>query len=182
MSLRVLIVDGHLAIGRGLRALLTAMPGLTVIGLTSRGESALAQAASAAPDVALVDTDLPGLCSQAVIRLLRSRLPRTRVVATGIYPERRLAALEAGAHAFVLKDAGYEALQRAITGAASANTGASGPDQADTGLVAAPADTLATPPIAAGAAATSSPIASIAPTVADHPRAPADVPEKRARS
>jgi hypothetical protein len=40
-----------------------------------------------------------------------------RVVALGIYPERRRAALDAGAHAFVLKDAGYDALCAAITGA-----------------------------------------------------------------
>ena len=116
--LRVLIIDGHLAVGRGLKALVGEMPGLHVVGLSTRGERGLAQAAEAAPDVALVDAELPGLCSAAVIRLLRSRLPRTRIVALGIYPERRWAALDAGAHEFVLKDAGYEALRAAIAGGA----------------------------------------------------------------
>ena len=88
---RVLIIDGHLAVGRGLKALVEEMPGLRVVGLCTRGERGLAQAAMTTPDIALVDADLPGLCSAAVIRLLRWRLPRTRVVALGTYPERQRA-------------------------------------------------------------------------------------------
>lgn len=114
--LGVLILDGHLGIGRGLKALVEQMPGVRVVGLCTRGERGLAQAARSRPDVALVDADQPGLCSWAVIHLLRWRLPRTRVVALGIYPERRRSALDAGAHAFVLKDAGYDALRAAISG------------------------------------------------------------------
>ena len=115
-NLRVLIIDGHPAVGRGLKALVGEMPGLCVVGLATRGERGLAQAAEATPDVALVDADMPGLCSAAVIRLLRSRLPKARIVALGIYPERKWTVLEAGAHEFVLKDAGYEALRDAIAG------------------------------------------------------------------
>lgn len=118
-SLRVLIIDGHPAVGRGLEALVGEMPGLHVVGLATRGDRGLAQAAEATPDVALVDADMPGLCSMAVIRLLRARLPRTRIVAMGIYSQRKWTALEAGAHEFVLKDAGYEALRVAIAGGSS---------------------------------------------------------------
>ena len=118
---RVLIIDGHPAVGRGLKALVEEMPGVRVVGLCTRGERGLAQAAETTPDVALVDADLPGLCSAAVIRLLRWRLPRTRVVALGTYAERRQLALGAGAHEFMLKDAGYEALRSAIVGVASAS-------------------------------------------------------------
>ncbi|MCC7370344.1 MAG: response regulator transcription factor [Chloroflexi bacterium] len=116
---RVLIIDRHPAVGRGLKALVGNMPGLRVVGLATRGENGLAQAAEATPDVALVDADLPGLCSEAVIRLLRSRLPLTRIVALGIYPERKWTLLTAGAHEFVLKDAGYDALRSAIAGPAA---------------------------------------------------------------
>jgi DNA-binding NarL/FixJ family response regulator len=115
-GLRALIVDGNLAVGRGLKALIEEIPGLRVVGLATRGERGLAQAAELRPDVALVDADLPGLCSLAIVRLLRWRLPRTRVVALGIYPERLRAMRVAGAHVLVLKDAGYEALRAAITG------------------------------------------------------------------
>src|SRR3954469_14869949 len=118
-SLRVLIIDGHPAVGRGLKALVNSMPGLRVVGLACLVVRGLRQARQAAPDVALVDADLPGLCSLAAIALLKRRLPRLRVVALGIYAERRRAALLAGADEFVLKDAGYDALQAAIGGHAS---------------------------------------------------------------
>ena len=121
-NLRVLIIDGHLAVGRGLKALIEEIPGLCVVGLATRGDRGLKQAALTAPDVALVDADLPGLCSAAVIKLLRWRLPRVRVIALSIYPERQWAALAVGAHAFVLKDAGYDALRVAIAGEDIAET------------------------------------------------------------
>jgi DNA-binding NarL/FixJ family response regulator len=117
-SLRVLIIDGHPAVGRGLKALVSSMPGLKVVGLAYLVVRGLKQAKKAAPDVALVDADLPGLTSLAAIALLRCRLPQTRIVALGIYPERRQASLLAGADAFVLKDAGYDALRAAIGGSA----------------------------------------------------------------
>ena len=80
------------------------------------------------PDIALVDADLPALWSWAMIRRLRWRLPRTRVVALGFHPDQRRAALEAGAHAFVLKVAAYDALRMAIAGEAG---GAERPRNAD---------------------------------------------------
>jgi DNA-binding NarL/FixJ family response regulator len=120
--LRVLIIDGHPAVGRGLKALVDEMPGLRVVGLASRGETGLARAVLTSPDVALVDAGLPGLCGLAAIRLLRWRLPKARIVALGIYPERAPAALGAGAHAFMLKDAGYDALYEAIVAGARDGT------------------------------------------------------------
>jgi DNA-binding NarL/FixJ family response regulator len=92
------------------------MPGLTVVGLDRRPVRGLQQAIETMPDVAVVDADLPGLWSSAMIRRLRWRLPKTRVVALGFHPDQRQAALDAGAHAFVLKVAGYDALRAAIVG------------------------------------------------------------------
>jgi two-component system NarL family response regulator len=112
--LRVLIVDGHPAVGLGLLRLVGIMPGVQVCGLASRGEDGLECAGLTRPHVALVDAELPGDASLAAIRALRACLPRTRIVALGLYPGRRAAALAAGAHAFVLKDAGFEALRAAI--------------------------------------------------------------------
>jgi DNA-binding NarL/FixJ family response regulator len=114
--LRVLVIDEHPGVGRGLKALLEAMPGVEVVGVADCPARGLWQAVRTPPDVALVDAELPGLCGSAVIRLLRARSPETRVVALGIYPDRAATARAAGAHAFLLKDAGYEALQRAVLG------------------------------------------------------------------
>jgi DNA-binding NarL/FixJ family response regulator len=133
MALRVLIIDGHPAVGRGLEALLESMPELAVVGVSQCPVRGHWQALRARPDAVLVDAELPGLCSAAAIRLLRARLPETRVVALGVYPERRAAALGAGAHAFRLKDAGCDALRAAIGGDRECNNPASRPveSQAD---------------------------------------------------
>src|SRR6187455_2872474 len=102
-TLRVLIIEGHPAVGRALETLVGLMTGLKIVGLARLPTRGLQQALEAAPDVTLVDADLPGLWSSAMIRRLRWRLPKTRVVALGFHPDQRQAALEAGAHAFVLK-------------------------------------------------------------------------------
>jgi len=114
--LRVLIIDGHPAVGKALRLLLDRTRNVKVVGLADSGEQGLRQALAEQPDAALVDFELPGMSGCVVICLLRTWLPRLRVIALGTYPERRGQSLAAGAHDFVLKDAGYEALDAAIRG------------------------------------------------------------------
>lgn len=113
-SLRVLIIDAHPAVGLGLTRLLSIMPGIEVCGLAVRGDDGLKCADLTPPDVALVDAELPNDAGLITIRRLRDGLPMTRVIALGLYTARRAAALAAGAHAFVLKDAGFDALRAAI--------------------------------------------------------------------
>jgi DNA-binding NarL/FixJ family response regulator len=114
--LRVLVIEGHPAVGRALGALLERAPDLELVGFARDGERGLRQALAERPDAALVDATLPGMSSCVVIQLLRTWLPRLRVIALGIYPEQRRGALAAGAHAFALKDEGYDALGAAIRG------------------------------------------------------------------
>ena len=113
-SLRVLIIDAHPAVGLGLTRLLSIMPGIEVCGLAVRGDDGLKCADLTPPDVALVDAELPNEAGLITIRRLRDCLPMTRVIALGLYTARRTAALAAGAHAFILKDAGFDALRAAI--------------------------------------------------------------------
>ncbi|MFN8632305.1 MAG: response regulator transcription factor [Chloroflexota bacterium] len=113
-SLRVLVVDAHPIVGQSLVRLVSIMPGVAVCGLAARGQDGIACAELTEPDVALVDAELPGDAALSTIRALRACLPRTRVVALGLYPGRRASMLAAGAHAFLLKDAGYQALRCAI--------------------------------------------------------------------
>jgi two-component system, NarL family, nitrate/nitrite response regulator NarL len=112
--LRVLVIDAHPAVGLGLLRLVGIMPGLQTWGLASGGADGVEQAAATRPDVVLVDAELPQDATPATIRQLRACLPLARVVALGLYPDRRAAMLAAGAHAFILKDAGFEALRAAI--------------------------------------------------------------------
>lgn len=115
--LRVLVVDAHPAVGLGLVRLVGLMPGIAICGLAANGADGVACADQLHPDVALVDAELPGDAAILTIRALRACLPRTRIVALGLYPGRRASMLAAGAHAFVLKDAGFEALRAAIVAA-----------------------------------------------------------------
>lgn len=110
----VLVVDAHPAVGHGLVGLLGIMPGVQVCALATRGEDAMRCADQARPDVVLVDAELPNDAALTTIRQLRACLPAARVIALGLYPDRRAAVLAAGAHAFILKDAGFEALRAAI--------------------------------------------------------------------
>ena len=112
--LRVLVIDAHPAVGQSLVGLLGIMPGVQVCALATRSEDGLICAGQTRPDVALVDAELPEDAALATIRRLRACLPATRVIALGLYAGRRGAMLAAGAHAFVLKDAGFEALRAAI--------------------------------------------------------------------
>jgi len=121
MALSILIIEGHPAIGRGLCSLVGAMPEVELRGVSVDGEEGLARAVQAPPDVVLVDTELPE-AGRALIRRFRAQLPATRVVALGIYPRRGPMALAAGAHCFLYKDAGYDALRAAITGVDAAPT------------------------------------------------------------
>jgi DNA-binding NarL/FixJ family response regulator len=114
--LRVLVINAHPAVGHGLVGLLGIMPGVQVCALATRSEDGLLCAGQTRPDVALVDAELPADAALATIRRLRACLPATRVIALGLYAGRRAAMLAAGAHAFVLKDAGFEALRAAIVG------------------------------------------------------------------
>ena len=126
MVLNVLIIEGHPSVGRGLRALVGAMPDVVVREISPNGVDGLARAVEARPHVVLVDAELPE-AGRALILQLRAWLPATRVVALGMYPRRRAMALAAGAHCFLYKDAGYDALYAAITGA----SGDPGPLAAD---------------------------------------------------
>jgi DNA-binding NarL/FixJ family response regulator len=129
--LRVLVIDAHPAVAHGLVGLLGIMPGIQVCALATRREDGLLCAGQARPDVVLVDAELANDAALATIRQLRACLPAARVIALGLYSDRRAAMLAAGAHAFVLKDAGFEALYAAIVaGFAPASNRASDCDSA----------------------------------------------------
>jgi DNA-binding NarL/FixJ family response regulator len=137
--LRVLVIDAHPAVGLGLIRLVGIMPGVQTWGLASGGADGVEQASATRPDVVLVDAELPDGAALGTIRQLRACLPLARVVALGLYPDRRAAMLAAGAHTFALKDAGFEALRAAIV--AGPTTVNPGPAPSLAGQASAPVPT-----------------------------------------
>ncbi len=102
---RVLVVDDHEVVRRGVVDVIDADPGLTVVAEAGSVLDAVRRAAAVRPDVAIVDLKLPDGTGIDVVRTLRTEQPEVRcVVLTSFDDDEAVeAALDAGAAAFVLK-------------------------------------------------------------------------------
>jgi DNA-binding NarL/FixJ family response regulator len=105
--LRLLLVDDHVIVREGIRAVLEEQQDLAVVGECGSGDEALAVAGKLAPDVVLLDLNMPGLSPVDTIRGLRAQLPAVRVMVFTSFGDDQLVreVLEAGATGFLLKDA-----------------------------------------------------------------------------
>ncbi|MFI1357811.1 response regulator transcription factor [Streptomyces sp. NPDC020898] len=105
-AIRVLVVDDHPIVLDGVTMALSSTPWITVSGYARSGREAITAAARLQPDVVLLDLRLPDMLGPEVIRALRSHCPGVKVVIFTAYPEHAAldAALDAGAHAVVVKD------------------------------------------------------------------------------
>lgn len=115
-EIKVLIADDHTVVRKGIRALLETEPGITVVGEAADGEDAIHRALALKPDVILMDLVMPKLDGVQAIKELREVLPEIKVlVLTSFAEDRRIvAAIEAGALGYLLKDSSPEDLARAI--------------------------------------------------------------------
>ena len=118
-KIRVLIVDDHAIVRRGLRGLLEIVDDMEVVGDAADGEQAVLLADACAPDVILMDLVMPVKEGIGAIREIRARHPATEIVAlTSFIDEAKVvAALEAGAAGYLLKDADERAVIEAIRAA-----------------------------------------------------------------
>jgi len=112
----VLIVDDHPVVRRGLRVLLEVQDGIEVAGEAGDGDTALALAASRAPDVILLDLKLPGRDGIAVLTELTDRdsAARVLVLTSATEPASASLAMRSGAAGVLYKDVDPDALVRAI--------------------------------------------------------------------
>lgn len=115
-TIRVLIVDDHSVVRRGLNALLATEPGIEVAGEAADGRQAVERAVQLCPDVVIMDLVLPEVDGVEAIRQIRSRLPEARILVLTSFgsDEMLFPALKAGALGYLLKDATPEELVRAI--------------------------------------------------------------------
>ena len=113
MTIRVLLADDHVMMRDGLKALLTASLGISVVAEVGNGRDAVRRAAELRPDVAILDISMPELNGIEAARMLRTGCPGTRVVILSMHSssEHVFRAFEAGAAGYLLKDsAGSEVL------------------------------------------------------------------------
>lgn len=116
---RVLVVDDHPMVRRGLRDFLELYDDFEVVGEASDGLAAIALASTTNPDVVVMDLRMPRLDGIEATRELRASQPGVEIVAiTGSVDEDRvMAAIEAGAAGFVLKDADADDIAAAVRAA-----------------------------------------------------------------
>jgi NarL family two-component system response regulator LiaR len=113
---RVLIVDDHAIVRKGIRALLSEAGGFEVVGEAGSGQEAVLRAQESSPDVILMDVLMPGMDGIEATRLITSRQPKTRIlVLTSFAADNKVfPAIKAGALGYLLKDSSPEELVRAI--------------------------------------------------------------------
>jgi NarL family two-component system response regulator LiaR len=119
--IRVMLVDDHMMVRRGLATILKVFDDLQLVGEADSGESAVQLCADVLPDVILMDMVLPVMDGAAATRAIRRKLPEVQVIALTSFKEGQLVkeALEAGAIGYLLKDVSADELARAIRAAHS---------------------------------------------------------------
>jgi DNA-binding NarL/FixJ family response regulator len=119
--LRVIVADDQTVVREGLVTLLGLADGIEVVGSAADGEGACALVRDHAPDVALLDLQMPGVGGVEATRRIRHEHPGTEVVILTTYTDDAsiLEALEAGARGYLTKDAGRSQIALALRAAAS---------------------------------------------------------------
>lgn len=114
--IRVLIVDDHPVVRKGIASCLAQCDHLAVVGEAADGIEAVAKAKELLPDIILLDIDLPGMSGLALTDLLRRELPQIKVLILSMYQraEYLLRILQSGARGYVLKEAPPQELAKAI--------------------------------------------------------------------
>jgi DNA-binding NarL/FixJ family response regulator len=114
--IRILLVDDHPVVRRGIASVLSRHPRIEIVGEASDGEEAVRMARALAPDLVLTDIEMPEMNGLAVSEALRKELPATKVLVLSMYSNAEfvLRIIKAGARGYVLKEASPDELVRAI--------------------------------------------------------------------
>ena len=115
-NIRVLIVDDHAIVRKGIRALLSEAGGFEVVGEADTGQAALLRAQETRRDVILMDLLMPGMDGIEATRQITGRYAQTRIlVLTSFAADNKVfPAIKAGALGYLLKDSSPDDLVRAI--------------------------------------------------------------------
>jgi DNA-binding NarL/FixJ family response regulator len=117
--IRVLLVDDHGVVRRGLRGYLELLDDIEVVGEAENGLIGVELSAQLVPDVILMDIVMPQLDGIGAIARIKAAQPGVQIVAltSFIEEDKVLAALESGASGFILKDADADDVAAAIRAA-----------------------------------------------------------------
>jgi DNA-binding NarL/FixJ family response regulator len=116
MKHRVLIVEDHHLLRRGLRAMVVTLPDFDIVGEAKDGKEAIRQAVALQPDLILMDLSLPLMTGIEATAHIKERYPDIRIIALTAYKTEEYVheALRAGVDGYVMKDVSYEELLAAL--------------------------------------------------------------------
>ena len=125
MKIRILLVDDHENVRKGLRNILTKAPDLEVVGETGDGKEALKLNELLEPDIMLLDVEMPGMKGYDVARQLREAGSSTPILALSGYNEKQyiLSMFASGAVGYLTKDEAPDQLLTAVTEVAAGRRG-----------------------------------------------------------
>jgi len=114
--IRILTVDDHPLLRKGIAALVNAEPDLKLIAEASNGQEGIEAFRTYRPDVTLMDLQMPGLDGLEAIDRIRNEFPEARIIVLTTYTgdSQVLRALRAGARAYILKGQVHKELLETI--------------------------------------------------------------------
>src|SRR6056297_215667 len=130
--IRIAVVDDHPMVAEGIQAILESYDDVEVIATLANGNDIIDQVETLAPDVILLDLNMPGIGGLSTTEIILERRPETRILILSMHdsPEYISSALSHGAVGYVLKDVPTEEIKHAIdavmTGQRYLCTGAKG--------------------------------------------------------
>jgi DNA-binding NarL/FixJ family response regulator len=113
---RVLIVDDHAVIRRGVQGILSTYPEWDLCGEADNGQDAIRLAGELAPEVVIMDVSMPGMNGLEATRIIHDVLPETKVLLLTLHSSAEFvrSAFRAGARGYVLKSDAENELVRAL--------------------------------------------------------------------
>lgn len=123
-QVRIMVVDDHDLVRDGIRARLASAPGIELCGECSSADEAIALAATARPDVILLDISMPGMNGLEAAPVLSTASPLSRILFLSIYDNEQYVqeALRVGGAGYLLKDVSRNEMLSAIMAVASGGT------------------------------------------------------------
>ena len=114
--IRVMVVDDHTMVRRGLATFLKVYDDLELVAEASNGKKAIELCNQVSPDVILMDLMMPEMDGATAIRHIRQQYPKTQIIALTSFKDQEIVqnALQSGAIGYLLKDVSASELARAI--------------------------------------------------------------------
>jgi len=113
---RVIVVDDHAVIRRGVQGILGAFPEWELCGEAENGQEGVKLAETVRPEIVIMDVSMPGLNGLEATRIIHNILPDTKILLLTLHSSTELvrSAFRAGARGYVLKSDAEHELVRAL--------------------------------------------------------------------